>query len=393
LKAIRRHAGLLACALLIAGCSSVPPEIDPPPLPRVATSFALDGLWYRQGQPTHPVAYRQPGPLLSEGRVFHADRPDRVIAFDAVSGSELWRQTLSDDNGVPAHINTRIGAGVDAVYVGTQQGVVYAFAAADGELLWKTRLSSEVAAPPVSNGQLVVVRSNDGRINGLDAATGAPRWVQEAAVPALSLQGASRAHIADNRVFVGLDNGRLMAIAADSGEVLWETAIGIPAGRSEFERLVDLDADPVYDGGTLYVASYQTRIAAISPVSGRIQWSRDLSTHQALRFDGARLYISTADAQVLALDPDNGTVLWRQDGLSGRQITAPLLHGGMVAVADFRGYMHFMSPEDGRFLGRLRLSEAPITADPASDGERIYVVDAAGAIQALQLSGMIPEVP
>lgn len=393
MKTIHRQLTGLACALALAGCSSQPPVIDPPPLPRIATSFSLDGLWYRQGQPTHPVAYRQPGPLLSEGRVYHADRPDRIIAFDAVSGRELWRQTLSAEDGVQAHINTALGGGADAIYVGTQQGVVYAFAAADGELLWKRRLSSEVSAPPVASGRLVVARSNDGRIHGLDAGTGAPRWVQEAAVPALSLQGSSRAYIAGDRVFVGLDNGRLMAIATDSGEVLWETAVGIPTGRSEFERLVDLDADPVYDGGTLYVASYQTRIAAVSPVSGRIQWSRDLSTHQALRFDGARLYVSTADAQVLALDPDNGVVLWRQDGLSGRQITAPLLHGGMVAVADFRGYMHFMSPEDGRFLGRLRLSEAPITADPASDGERIYVVDAAGAIQALQLSGSIPEAP
>ncbi|MDX9741114.1 MAG: outer membrane protein assembly factor BamB [Gammaproteobacteria bacterium] len=385
--------GLLACALAIAGCASHPPEIELPPLPRVATSVALDGVWYRQGQPTHPVAYRQPGPLVSEGRVYHADRPDRVIAFDAASGRELWRQDLHGDDGVPAHINSRLGAGVDVVYAGTQQGIVYAFGAADGELLWKSRLSSEVAAPPVSNGRLVVARSNDGRIYGLDAGSGSPRWIQEAVVPPLSLQGASRAHIADDRVYVGLDNGRLLAIAADSGEVLWETAIGIPEGRSEFERLVDLDADPVHDGSALYVASYQARIASVSAISGRIHWSRDLSSHQGLRFDGARLYVSTDDAQILALDPDNGAILWRQDGLSGREITAPVLHGDMVAVADFRGYMHFLSPEDGRFVGRLRLSEAPITADPVSDGARVYVVDAVGAIQAMQLSGIVPEVP
>ncbi len=389
----RHFAGLFACALALAGCASHPPEVEPPPLPRVATGFALDGLWYRQGQPTHPVAYRQPGPLVSDGRVYHADRPDRVIAFDAVSGRELWRRTLGGEDGVPARINTRLGAGVDAVYAGTQQGMVYAFSAADGELLWKSRLSSEVAAPPVAAGRLVVARSNDGRIYGLDADNGTPRWIQEAVVPALSLQGSSRAWIADDRVYVGLDNGRLIAIGADSGEVQWETAIGIPAGRSEFERLVDLDADPVYDGSALYVASYQTRIAAVSPVTGRIQWSRDLSTHQGLRFDGARLYLSTDDAQVLALDPDNGGILWRQDGLTGREITAPVLHGDMVAVADFRGYMHFLSPEDGRFLGRLRLGETPITADPVSDGARLYVVDSAGAIQALQLSGIDREAP
>jgi outer membrane protein assembly factor BamB len=378
---------LFACALVLAGCASRPPEIEPPPLPRVATAFALDGVWFRQAQPTHPDGYRQPGALVSDGRVFHADRPDRVIAFDAVSGRELWRRTLQDEDGMPAHINTGLGAGADAVYVGTRQGTVHAFGAADGEVLWQHRLSSEVAAPPVAGGRLVVARSNDGRIYGLDAATGTPRWIQEAVVPPLSLQGSSRVYIAGDRVYAGLDNGRLLAIAADSGEVLWETAIGIPEGRSEFERLVDLDADPVHDGKSLYVASYQTRIASVAPVSGRIQWSRDVSTHQALRFDGARLYLSADDAAVLAIDPDNGAILWRQDGLSGRQITAPILYGDMIGVADFRGYIHFMARDDGRFLGRLRLSETAIVADPVTDGERLYVVDALGAIQALRLSG------
>lgn len=383
----------LAGLMGLAGCAALPPEIEPPPMPRVATPFAVDALWYRQAQPTHPGGFRQPGPLLHEGIVVHVDRADRILAFDPASGREVWRRTLRAEDGRPLHINTRPGGGDGTVFIGTRQGTLHAFRAADGKRLWMRELDSEVSAPPIGQGGLLVARAGSGQIYGLDPETGALRWTQDSVVPPLSLQGSSRPVLVDERVFVGLDNGRLVGIAGDDGEVLWETTVGTPEGRSEFERLVDLDADPAYDGRALYVAAYQKRLAAVSPASGRILWSRDLSTHQGLRLDGARLYVSTDEGAILGMDPDNGTILWRQDALEGRLITAPVLFEGMVAVADFRGYLHFLSREDGRLLGRARVSEAGIVSDPRADGDRLYVVDADGAIQALRLSGARPEAP
>lgn len=375
-----------AAAVTLTGCATRPPVAEPPPLPRVATGFTLDSLWFRQAQPTRPASYRQPGPLLFDGRIYHADRPERIIAFDARSGRELWRVDLREASASlhGADINTGLGAGEGLVFAGTRQGRVIALDAADGSLRWEAQLSSEVAAPPMAMGGLAVASSNDGRIYALDAGSGAVRWVQEGTVPPLSLRGASRPLFGDGQVYVGQASGRMIAVAAESGEVVWESAIGIAEGRSEFERLVDIDADPVLNDGTIYAAAYQARLAALSTVSGRVQWSRELSTHQPLLLSGDLLYVSTAQSEVMAVERASGAVLWRQAELAGRAITAPVMFAGMVAVADDGGYLHFLSPEDGRFVGRVRLGEAPITDAPVVADDMLYVVDAEGALQALR---------
>lgn len=376
----------LAAALLLAGCATRPPVAEPPPLPRVATGFSLDSMWFRQAQPTRPPSYHQPGPLLFEGRIYHADRPERIIAFDARSGREAWRVDLRETSSSlhGADINTGLGAGDGLVFAGTRQGRVIAFDAADGSMRWEAQLSSEVSAAPVAMRGLVMACSNDGRIYALDAGTGAVRWIQEGTVPPLSLRGASRPLFGDGQVYIGQATGRLIAVTTDSGEVAWEAVIGIAEGRSEFERLVDIDADPVLADGTIYAAAYQARLAALSTVSGRILWSRELSTYQPLLLAGDRLYVSTAQSEVAAVERTGGAVLWRQAELAGRAITAPVMFAGMVTVADDAGYLHFLSPEDGRFVGRIRLSEAPILEKPVVADDALYVVDAEGALQALR---------
>ncbi len=387
-----RFIALLGAAALLGGCSLVPLPQEPEPLPRIAADFAVGTLWYRQPQLTLPPEYAQPGVLVYEGRVFHVDRPDRIHAFDALSGRALWQADLHSplDPSLSLQANTRLGAGAGMVFAGTREGRVIAFDAEDGALRWEARLASEVVAPPVADGRIVVARSSDGRIYGLDADNGALRWLQESVVPPLSLRGAGRPLADQRQIYAGLANGRLIAISADNGEVAWETAIGIAEGRSEFERLVDVDADLAVADGTVYAAAYQARLAAVSTVSGRIQWSRDLSIHQALLLDGDQLFVTTDQAEVMALDRARGDVRWKQDGLSGRLLTAPVLFDGLLVTADNAGYLHWLSPEDGRFLARIRISDAAILETPVSTAEALYVVDAAGALQALRSVGRAP---
>lgn len=386
MKACFRFVAVLGTAVLLGACSLVPLPPEPEPLPRVAADFTVGTLWYRQAQQTRPPEYAQPGATFYEGRVFHADRPDRIRAFDASSGKALWqvdlRSTLDPD--LSLQLNTALGVGAGMVFAGTREGRVIAFAAEDGALRWEARLVSEVAAPPVAAGRIVVARSSDGRIYGLDADNGATRWLQESVVPPLSLRGAGRPLIDQRQIYAGLANGRLIAISSDSGEVAWETAIGIAEGRSEFERLVDVDGDLAVGDGTVFAAAYQARLAAVSTVSGRIQWSRDMSIHQALLLDGEQLFVTTDQAEVMALDRAKGDILWRQGELSGRLLTAPVLFDGLLVIADNTGYLHWLSPEDGRFLARIRISDEAILETPVSTTEALYVVDAAGGLQALR---------
>lgn len=381
-----RHAAFAAGVLaLLAGCASQPPAPEPPALPRITSDYVADTLWYRQPQHTAPGGYVQPGALLHEGRVYHVERPGRILALEPDTGRVLWRAQLpAGPRGEPAEVSTGLGAAPGLVIAGTRRGQVVALDAADGALRWEASLSSEVAAPPVGTESIVVARANDGHIYGLDARSGAERWLQTTVVPPLSLRGAGRPLIDRDEVYAGLANGRLVAMSLASGEVLWEAALGIPEGRSEFERLVDVDADPVKAGAILFAAAYQARFAAVFATSGRIQWSREISVHEAPLVYRDRVFVATEQAEVMALDAGDGAILWRQAALSGRAIRGPVLHDGDLVVADDQGFLHWISPEDGRFTARSQVSGAAIPTAPVVGAEALYVVDAAGAVQALR---------
>jgi outer membrane protein assembly factor BamB len=378
---------LLLIALSAGACSTSPVAPGLPAAERVAADFSVHALWYRQPQQTAEPAREILSPLVQDGRVYHADRPDRIIAIDAHSGRVLWRRNLAppaDSLEKAVHLSGGIGSGAGMLLVGTRQGTVIALDPADGAPHWEAQLSSEVSAAPTASGRIVIARTHDGRLYALDAASGNRLWVYSSATPPLSLRGTGRPLIDDDQVYAGFSNGKLAALALDDGEVLWEVAVGVPEGRSEFERLVDIDADPVFAANTVFAASYQNRLVAISTISGRIIWSRDMSVFQNLLLDGRNLYVTTEQDEVLAIDRANGNILWRQDALAGRGISAPALLHGRVVFADRHGYLYWLSPDDGAMTGRYRVSDAPVRAPLVSVDGVLYVIDDRNGLQAIR---------
>lgn len=384
-----RLAGLAALVLTLAACSTPPVAPERPASPRIAPDFPVDALWYRQPQQTMTSAHDILAPLALDGRVYHADHPHRLAALDAQSGRVLWWRDLgppADSLEKSVHLSGGIGHGAGLLLVGTREGGLIALDPADGATRWETQLSSEVSAAPGASGRIVVARTNDGRVYGLDAANGSRLWVYSSMTPPLSLRGTGRPLIDEDRVYAGFSSGKLSALALDDGEVLWEVAIGVPEGRSEFERLVDIDADPALAANTVFAASYQNRLVAISTISGRIVWSRDMSVFRNLLLAGRALFAVTADDGILALERANGNVLWRQDALADRGLSAPQLLHGRIVVADRFGYLYWLDPEDGEVIGRYRISDAPVSAPPVSADGVLYVIDDHNGLQALRTS-------
>ena len=81
--------------------------------------------------------------------------------------------------------------------------------AQDGSERWHSQVSSEVIARPAISEQIVVVRTVDGRLTGLDAKDGSSRWVFDQTVPPLSLRGNSAPLIVNDTVYDGFDNGKV----------------------------------------------------------------------------------------------------------------------------------------------------------------------------------------
>ena len=204
--------------------------------------------------------------------VFAADRDGRVVELSAETGKELW-ETKTD-----TPISAGPGAGEGLVLVGTSDAEVLALGIDDGSIVWRARVTSEVLAVPRVDLGVVVIQTADGAITGLSSNDGQQLWVSDHSVPVLTLRGTSSPAVERGAVVAGFANGKVAALTTANGFQIWETSIAIPQGRSELERLVDVDANPIIVGDTVYVVSFQGKIAIIDLRSGNLGWTREMSS-------------------------------------------------------------------------------------------------------------------
>lgn len=377
---------MFAATLALGGCSTVgswfsgSEAVDPPAeLVDFEEAIEVNEIWSRNVGAGVSKYYLKLRPLVDSGRVFAAERKGGVRAYDARSGDRIWEaETRTLISGGP-------GGGDGLVLVGSSDGDVVALSAETGEEKWRTRVTSEVLAPPVAANGVVVTRTADGKLFGLSVGDGSQLWVYDRSVPVLTLRGTSMPVLASGAAVSGFDSGQLVAVSLENGQTLWESRIAVPRGRSELERLVDIDADPLVADGVVYAVSFQGRIAALDLFSGSFIWQRDMSSYAGVGVQDEIIYVTDADSFVWALDRRNSASLWRQDKLKGRQLTAPLGFDGYVVVGDFEGYVHWLSREDGRMLARVRVDSSGILAPPVAYRDIVIIYGKGGTLTALQV--------
>ncbi len=367
----------LAMLLLLAACGS---GRELPDLSDVDDTVPTETLWTAStGSGSDSSAYGLV-PAVDDGRVFGADSRGRVTAWDAETGERLWRV----DTG--RRLSAGPGSGAGLVLVGDRQGQLLALDAETGEERWISGLSSEILAVPQIGRNIVVARSADGRVYGLDGLTGRRLWIHDRSVPVLTLRGSSNPAIVGNRVVVGQDNGRLVALDLQEGEVIWEAPVSVPRGRSDLERMVDLHANPLVFRGVAYGQAYQGEIAAVGMGDGRERWSREIPGHTGMGADGSQVYVVDRQSRLWALDRNNGATVWRLDRLEGTRLTAPVVVGEHIVLADEEGYLNWVAPEDGDLVGRTRVARQAIHHAPVLVDGVLYTLAANGQLTALKVA-------
>lgn len=380
---------LLALAVLVglSGCETIGEWFDdedydptaPVELTDINETVVLDKRWSRSvGNGQGDGLYRL-NPLLADGVIYAVSEEGELAAFDADSGKLRWENELE----IP--ISGGVGKYRDSLLLGGADGLVMRLSAEDGSEIWRQPVTGEVLAAPQSNGQVVVAQAYDGKLMAFDYETGDKLWTFSNDVPVLTLRGTSTPIIYNDFVIAGFADGKVIAVSLDSGSVVWEARVAIAQGRSEIERIVDIDGTMAVQGAELYVASYQGRIVALEMRAGRKLWQRNVSAVSGVSVGFGNVYVADEDGTVSAFLRNGQSIRWQNIELGYRELSRPTPIGSYVAVVDFEGYLHLLSQVDGVIVGRDRPDSDGARADMIAKGNILYVYGNSGELIAYDI--------
>lgn len=365
--------------LALSACSKVKENLKPVELVDIETTQELRTDWSRDVGDGQDARYERLQPLVRGEIVYAVDINGKLSAMDLAKGKVLWHKDL----------DTSIGGGVGyadgLLLVGTLKGEVVALAEADGAEQWRTLVSSEIVSTPSGNGEVVIAKAIDGRVFALNASDGEIRWNYDHPVPVLTLRAQGSPVVVDENAYIPFDNGQILAFNSNTGQLRWSARVGQPKGKTEIERLVDVDTTPIISGPFVYGAGYQSRIVAINRGTGRLNWAQDNSTYHPIAEGEGRLVTVDNDSHIKVYDAATGTLQWENSMLHRRELSPPGIVDGTVVVSDYKGYVHAIDLTTGEFVARKDLNLDLVYAAPVTVEDSILVLDKAGKLLRLSL--------
>ncbi len=317
-------------------------------------------------------------PTTDGEQIYAASFDGNVIAFDTNRGRKIWKNNydLSFTSGPTFK---------DGILVlGTNDGELIALDALTGEILWATTVSSEILAPVSIGDDKIFVRTVDGSLTALSKEDGAQQWLVNHKVPRLSLRGTSTPVKFANAVLCGFDDGKVSAYDVSNGTLLWETMLTPAGGRTEIEKIMDIDAPMVILGNELYVGSYQGALGAMALESGDIIWVTEASIYAGMAADDNAVFVSEADGTVMALSRFTGREIWKKENLLYRNPTAPVIMDDSIVIGDLEGYLHWLDKTSGEIQERINIGKSKISSAPLVLNNSIYVLTDSGDLVSVE---------
>ena len=405
-RSLALSAALLLPAFLLAGCSwfSFLPWVDekekkvdadePVALQDFDAEAKLVRLWRAKVGRGLGRKYLRLRPAVLADRIYAADAYGSVVALNRFSGKRVWQASVGEpdegpfyefwDRRDPAFVTGGIGTGGGLVLLGTTRGEVIALDAGDGTERWRAEVSSEVLSRPTTADDAVIAQTADGRLVALEAEDGSQRWAYDSQVPLLTLRGTAAPVVESGLVFAGFGDGNVTAIEVRSGAPIWRQRIMLPQGRTELDRMVDVDGTPLLASGLLLAASFQGRLKAMNPTDGRVVWDIEASSFLDLAEGYGHVYLVSDDDVVTAFAIASAASAWQQENLRNRRLTSPLAFGNYLLVGDEEGWLHVLAQSDGRFLAR-RKAPGGLRSPLVEVDDVVYVLADDGSLEALEI--------
>lgn len=365
---------LLTALLVLTGCGNL--ARTPPPEPPALTDDRVRLDWgfrfVRDWQPGQgPERLR---PALGDDHLYVAYQDGQVAALDRDTGRVQWRQQYE-----PWQAGVTLADG--RLYLVSKAGDLKTLSAEDGSLLQSSHLNLSTLAAPVVEGDRVALIGRDGSLRLWDLSNESWVWIYDSEQPGLTLHGQAQPLIVGDQVVAGFANGRLAGFSLRTGELRWAQRLSDPRGSTDLQRLVDVDTSPLLVNGRIFAGSFEGRLLGVAADTGEPSWTIDKSVTASLATDGRSLFVADRGGEIVAYDLQTQGERWRQQGYSGRPLTGLTVAGNRLVVTDRRGYIHVLDSANGDTIGRLDFSGSRHFTVPAvADGERFYAQSMEGMI-------------
>lgn len=394
---IKRVATVMLMGVALSGCSTVKgwfagkdaqakKALEPAELVKFEPSVSVSKVWSRSvGKGEGRIGIRQ-APVVADGRVYAAAVVGGVHALDLQTGKVVWTYEPAREKKQPKlRLSGGPGVGDGLVVVGALDGQVIALDASNGSEKWRAKVPGEVISAPAVGQGMVFVRSNDGRVTAFDANTGERRWFNPRELPSLTVRGNAPVVAGPGVLFIGNDDGSISTLAMQDGRTVWDQQVGTPEGRTELERMADVDGAPVLEGNTLYVSSFKNETMAIEGPTGRPLWVRDHGGAGGVAVSSGLAVVADEKGSVFGLDKNSGAAMWSQPALARRSLTGAAIHGDYAVVGDYKGYLHWLRLDNGELAARARAGGDRLIAPPLVADGILLVQNVDGDLTAFRL--------
>lgn len=378
----RPVAFIVSLALLLgvlAGCSTTEPFEEPAPVPEIVESVELEQVWSMSVGEGHDEQHLHLEPLILADTLYAVSADGVFVSVNPENGAVNWQTD------VDRQIMAGVGGDREHLYLVSRNADLIAYDREEGKALWEVRLPNEILAAPQSNGSVVVAQTIDGKVLAFDAQSGEKRWQYDGVVPVLTVRATAKPLIGSELTLVSFANGQLFALSSETGQPVWQYAVGEPKGRTELERLVDVTSQPLVLDTAALVTGYQGKLAAVDLRNGEEIWSKRVSSFQSPAIAYGNIFISESNGDIVALEGATRKQIWVQDELSWRQPTQPFVSGDYLLVGDFEGLIHVLSLQDGSFQGQLKFDGEGLRVPIQRWQDGVIVYGNGGRLALLQL--------
>ena len=344
---------LTVLALALAGCSGNKvkvEEVKPNPLPKITQTTSLVPVF---SQSVSATSAKDPLRLqldASDGVIFAVDPKGSVTAYRGKQ--KVWQKQVTKQG-----LSSGVEASDGLVTVGSEKGQLFALDQATGEQKWTAQLSSAILAPSLVISDRVVTITNDGTVYAHSTVTGQQLWTYDLPSVQFSLRGtASPVAIDPRTVLIASSNAYVYALDVLTGTPRMQRRVAVSDGRSDVQKLNDVDGDPVVAGQFVVTTSYQGQVTVLDLASQQVVWSEDSSSTKRPEVVGNGVFVASTDGKLTAYEITTGHKLWENDSLLNRKLSNPVILGTQLVVGDLDGYLHIVDPQSGQLIGRSKTS-------------------------------------